>query len=129
MSNNPFSGIKYDQHKPRFDLLPSEALEEVAIILTFGAEKYGAHNWKGGIVYSRLVAAALRHIYAFLRGETIDPESGRPHIAHAICNLMFILYFMRVGPASLDDRYKKEEDKKIVDINATIALDRKSGAI
>ena len=97
-------GVKYDNNKPKLDLLPIEALNEIAGVLDFGATKYGKSNWKGGIVYSRLCAAALRHIFAFISGETIDPESKKPHLAHAICNLMFVLYFMNEGRAELDDR-------------------------
>jgi hypothetical protein len=29
-------------------LLPSEALEEIARVYAFGAEKYAAHNWRKG---------------------------------------------------------------------------------
>ena len=35
-------GIKHDAEKPRMDLLPFEALEEVAKVLTFGAERDAA---------------------------------------------------------------------------------------
>ena len=39
-------GIKYDSAKPKMNLLPPKAILEVAKVLTFGAEKYGAENWK-----------------------------------------------------------------------------------
>src|SRR5690348_15045125 len=80
-SNNDWlaaTGQKFDQEKPRTDLLDPVALEGLAKILTFGAKKYAAHNWRGGISYSRLIAAALRHTFAILRGEDVDPESGLP---------------------------------------------------
>jgi hypothetical protein len=99
------SGIKYDQEKPNMALLPAAPLESVAAVLTFGAKKYAAHNWRGGIAYSRLVAAALRHIFAFLRGENNDPESGLSHLSHAVCCLLFLLQFVLDGQTKLDDRY------------------------
>lgn len=85
-------GRKYDSGKPEFSLLPPWALESVAKVLTFGAEKYDVDNWKhvsnGEYRYRN---AALRHINDYVKGEKTDPESGCNHLAHAICCLMFIL--------------------------------------
>lgn len=99
------TGQKFDQEKPRTDLLDPLALEGLAKVLTFGAKKYAAHNWRGGIKFSRLIAAALRHILAILRGEDNDPESGLPHVDHAFCCLMFLSNMMKTRP-DLDDRWK-----------------------
>lgn len=99
------NGVKYDQNKPRMDLLDADFLEDVAKVLTFGAEKYEAHNWRKGISYSRLIAAAYRHLGAINRGEDIDPESGLPHSAHLGCCVMFLSSMMKNKP-ELDDRYK-----------------------
>ena len=100
------TGIKHDQDKPRMDLLDAQALEGLARVLTFGASKYDAHNWRGGISYSRLLAAALRHIFAIQRGEDYDPESGELHADHAQCCLMFLSHFMHNKRQDLDNRYK-----------------------
>lgn len=99
------TGTKHDSEKPDMSLLSSLALIKVAEVMTFGKKKYSAHNWRKGISYCRLLAAALRHIFAYLGGESIDPESGKSHIAHAICCLMMILEFETTRP-ELDDRYK-----------------------
>lgn len=99
------SGSKYDGDKPRMDLLDADFLEQVASVLTFGAQKYAAHNWRGGIAYSRLIAAAYRHLGAINRGEDIDPESGLPHVAHLGCCVMFLSSMMAKKP-ELDDRFK-----------------------
>ena len=106
-------GIKYDKEKSRVDLLDAEWMISVADVLTFGAEKYsrdgksGAHNWRGGISYSRLIGAALRHLFAIMRGEDIDPESRLPHVSHLSCCAMFLFSMMR-HRSDLDDRYKHE---------------------
>jgi hypothetical protein len=100
------SGRKFDQNKPRMDLLDSEFLEGVANVLGFGANKYAAHNWRGGINISRLIAAAYRHLGAINRGEDIDPESGLPHAHHLGCTVMFLSWMMAHKP-ELDDRWKK----------------------
>jgi hypothetical protein len=89
-------------------LLDSYALEQMALVLGFGEKKYGTHNWRGGILISRLVSAALRHVFAFTKGETMDPESGLPHLAHASCCLMMAIWMGKNHP-DLDDRHKIDE--------------------
>lgn len=97
------TGIKYDSEKPRLDLLDWDALEGLALGLTFGANKYGANNWRGGINNSRLIASLLRHLSAIQRGEDLDPESGLPHIDLVGCNWMFLSYNFKHNE-HLDDR-------------------------
>lgn len=97
--------VKADTGKPRFDLIDAYAMEELAKVLTFGSQKYAAHNWRSGLSISRLCAALLRHTFSFLRGEDIDPETGLSHIAHAMCNCMFILWTMK-HKSEQDDRHK-----------------------
>ena len=99
-------GLKHDSAKPRVELLDPLALEGLSAVLAFGARKYAAHNWRGGISYSRLIGAALRHTFAILRGEDIDPESGLPHVDHLGCCWMFLSNMMKTRP-DLDDRYKE----------------------
>ena len=98
------SGTKFDKQKPRLDLLDWDALGGLAEVLTFGALKYDANNWRGGIVNSRLIASLLRHLSAIQRGEDVDPESGLPHIDHIGCNWMFLSNNYKHRP-DLDDRY------------------------
>lgn len=98
-------GMKYDMDKPRMDLLDPYALEGLARVLTFGANKYEPHNWRLGIANSRIIAAALRHLSAIQRGEDIDPESGEPHVDHFGCCWMFLSYNFKHRP-DLDDRYR-----------------------
>lgn len=98
-------GVKFDADKPPMDLIDPVALEELAKVLGFGAAKYAKHNWRAGLAYSRLTAAALRHITAFNRGEDLDPETGLPHPAHAMCCMMFLVWMMRERPDQ-DDRWR-----------------------
>lgn len=76
------TGIKFDSEKPRMDLLPMDALLEVAKVLTFGSKKYGDRNWEKGIDVQRLRAAQLRHDAAVEMGQLVDEESGLLHTAH-----------------------------------------------
>lgn len=96
--------MKFDQQKPPLHLLDSDALEGLARVLEFGAKKYAAHNWRKGISYSRLIGAALRHTFAILKGEDVDPESGLSHVDHLGCCWMFLSNMMK-NRKDLDDRY------------------------
>lgn len=87
------SGRKNDEGKLRTDLIPSEPIEALATILTHGAGKYAPNNWQKGISFRRVYAAMLRHLLAYRRGKFQDQESGHPHLDHAFCNLMFLIYY------------------------------------
>ena len=74
-------GVKFDRGKVRLDLVPTEAIHALGRILTAGAAKYGEHNWRKGMAWSRVYGAAQRHLTAFWSGDDIDGESGMS--AHA----------------------------------------------
>lgn len=85
-------GRKFDGGKPRYGLLPPIALKETAKVLTFGAEKYEADNWqKVPDAKRRYFDAMQRHLWDWQAGEVNDPDSGLHHLAHALCNCMFLL--------------------------------------
>ena len=107
-------GTKHDQGKPMMSLIPAEASEMMAQALTFGAKKYGQHNFRDGITWSRLIDADLRHTNAMLRGEMLDPESGLPHLAHALASKA-MLAFMMVNRPDLNDLYKYPSNKEADD--------------
>ena len=101
------TAIKFDGDKLPLHLLSTEAMNQTAAVLAFGAQKYAAHNWRKGFAWSRPLSAAMRHITAFNAGEDKDPESGLSHLAHAACCIMFLLEFEKTHP-HLDDRYKPD---------------------
>lgn len=102
-------GVKYDSEKPRMDLLDPTFTEGVAQVLTFGAKKYASDNWRGGIEFTRLIAAAHRHLAAIQRGEDYDPESGLPHVYHVGCCMQFLGWMMQFKP-EMDDRWYTKEN-------------------
>ena len=91
-------GNKDDSSKPRYDLIPPEALAALADVLTYGAKKYGDRNWEKGIGAERLFAAAQRHLWAWWeafnesrsRSEQ-DEESGLSHLDHAYACIAFLI--------------------------------------
>lgn len=102
----PKVAVKHDGAKNRLDLLSPWATEGLGLILTHGASKYAAHNWRKGMDWSRLIAAAKRHISAFERGENIDPDSGLPHIDHAAACIHFLSEYQKTVNGN-DDRWTR----------------------
>lgn len=96
---------KFDKGKIPLELLPPEALEEVAKVLQFGALKYDPWNWTKGMDWLRLYGATLRHMQKWHRGIDEDEESGINHLAHAACNLLFLLWYSK-HKKELDNRFK-----------------------
>lgn len=74
-------GVKFDDDKPRYDLIPAKPLEELAKVYTVGAKKYADRNWEKGMRWGRVFAAMMRHAWAWWMGETNDKESGVHHMA------------------------------------------------
>ena len=97
--------IKQDVDKSRVDLLDADWLLGIGEVLKFGARKYSDNNWRGGFKYSRLIAAAFRHLLSIIKGEDIDAESGLPHVDHLACCVMFLSWHLKNKP-ELDDRWK-----------------------
>jgi len=81
---------KADAGKPKLSLVPSEIIRNIAVIREYGNKKYNSpNNWKT-VEKERYIDAFYRHWLAYIDGETLDKESGLPHIWHAACNLAFI---------------------------------------
>jgi len=90
--------IKHDRGKPNWALLPLVIIKEIVEVLTFGAEKYSPGGWQKGEFFDsqdRYFAAALRHLEEFQSGKRVDEESGLSPLAHALCNIMFVLWYER----------------------------------
>ncbi len=91
--NDPEKGLKYDDGKLRWDLLPLDSIEGIVEVLTFGAKKYSDNSWQNvENGNKRYYAAAMRHIAAWQSGETVDPESGIDHLSHILTNFTFLLW-------------------------------------
>lgn len=92
----------------RYDLIPVEALEKVAILYGRGASKYEDHNWRKGYEWSKSYAALQRHANAFWRGEDLDEEMGLPHLASVVFHALTMMTFMD-EQESYDDRFIQTE--------------------
>ncbi len=104
-------GLKFDNGKPRLSLIPKEAIWGMARGLTYGEKKYGTHNFRNGLAFTRLADAALRHLTVWLEGEELDLESGNSHLDHALASLA-MLKFMAEHRKDMDDRWLDPEKVK-----------------
>ncbi len=84
-------GMKFDEDKLRWDLLPIVPVEKIVEIITHGAKKYAPENWKK-VDIQRFYAAGMRHLTAWRKGEEFDKDSGFTHLAHVGCNILFMIY-------------------------------------
>ena len=94
LNGNVTSGFKkWDGEKP--SLLKAwkfkEALIEAIEVVEFGAEKYGDDNWRLCEEPQRYLEAVQRHLASHSQGEILDDESGKRHLAHALCSLMMYM--------------------------------------
>lgn len=92
-------GVKFDQDKIKYSLLPSYALEAAAKNMTDGLKKYPERdNWrKVDNAQERYLDALYRHLEAHRRGNIYDTESSDPtntHLAAVVVNAMFLLEFL-----------------------------------
>jgi hypothetical protein len=102
-------GLRFNSNKIRMDLVPYSAIEGIAKVLTYGANKYtikdeegniitkGDNNWKLGMPWLDVYASLDRHLGAWLKGEDYD-ESGELHIDHVLTNAAFIKEYMSIHP-------------------------------
>ena len=88
----PTPARKDDAGKPDMSLITYSMVEPAAKILKFGEKKYGRLNYRNPNpgFEQRLIAAALRHLLQHTDGQELDTESGEPHLAHALSDLMLI---------------------------------------
>lgn len=97
-------GYKRDHGKPRWDLVPWDALLGAVLVFTDGAAKYDDRNWEEGMRYGRVFASLMRHLTAFFQGEELD-ESGHHHLDHVVANaLMLSAIVKRDTQKDWDDR-------------------------
>lgn len=85
--------IKADSGKLQWSLLPFKELEDVVRVLMLGAKKYTPDNWKKCDDVTRYKDALMRHVISYVSGDTTDNESHLSHLAHAVCNCLFLMYF------------------------------------
>ena len=97
------------QKPAQMSLMPMKALMQVAEVYGYGAMKYDNEhghrsNWRRGYDWNLSFDAAQRHMTAFWDGEDLDPESGHPHLAHAVFHMLALMTFTEEYPEG-DNRW------------------------
>ena len=86
-------GLKFDDDKLRYDLVPWKEFEEVVKVITEGAKRYSEYNWQKVEPKKRYWAAAMRHMIAWALGKRINREDfGCSHLSHAVVSLLFLMW-------------------------------------
>jgi hypothetical protein len=112
------SGDRYNTGKRKWGLLSFKALEPLVKVLEFGASKYAPYNWAKGLSFTETFECLQRHVIAWYNGEDNDPETGHSHMAHVLCNAMFLMHFIVTGTGTddrpqLQDNNNKNKEVKI----------------
>ena len=105
-------GIKHDQGKLRWGLVPKKTVQEVIKVLMFGADKYDDYNWKKvSNRRTRYYEAAQRHLTDewWENSSMKDKESGFHPLAHVVCCCLFLIWCDLFQKKDKDGNYLEEE--------------------
>lgn len=103
----PQKALRYNEGKLHWSMIDFKSLEGMVRVLEMGTKKYSKDNWKLGMPVTEVCESLMRHLLAFMSGETTDQESGCSHMSHVMVNAMFVEYIMRERP-HFDDRTNHE---------------------
>lgn len=103
-AKNPNPKDSIGSSKMPMHLWPETATMVGALGLLDGALKYGRANWRATDVRASIyIDAAKRHLNAWFEGEDNDPDSGIPHMGHALACLAIVVDAEAAGTL-IDDR-------------------------
>ena len=115
------ASVHQDEGKLRVELVPPEAIEAIAEILTYGCTEkkplpYKERSWEEGMLYSRLMGSVMRHVLAYAKREDKDYESSKHPLKHALCDLAMLVTYIERGMGEFDDRPQiKKKNKELGD--------------
>lgn len=93
----------------RYDLIPPDALWELAEVYGKGAKKYADRNWEKGYKWGLSVGALERHLARWKMGQSRDDETpleGAHHLAQVAWHAIALLVFELRGIGTDDVRLK-----------------------
>jgi hypothetical protein len=111
--SNPKDAI--GSNKLPLHLWPETATATGCLAFMEGALKYGRSNFREiGVRASIYIDALHRHANAWFEGEDCDPDSGLPHLSHALACLAIIVDAQAAGKLH-DDRQVRGGYRPLVD--------------
>lgn len=106
---NPKDGVGID--KAPLSPVPAPVMCLMGLAMMDGAAKYGRHNYRAaGVLSSVYYDAAMRHLMQWWEGEDIDPDSGLPHLAHALASVAILIDASMHEGMLNDDRPPRTDD-------------------
>jgi hypothetical protein len=108
-------GVKYDQGKMRYDLIPVLPLYELARVYTIGAKKYDDNNWRKGIQFGRVIAALQRHLEKWKVGHRNDATDGQHHLSSVMWCAATLMQFELM--AQRDPEFAENFDDRVKDLS------------
>lgn len=114
MTDKP-KDMKFDEGKPRVELIEPEFIMNMGRVMGHGAKKYREQSWKTDVANpaQRYLGAALRHLLDAAAGKLIDDDSGLPTLSHAACSVMMLQYHL-TRPEPVVARGNLEELARII---------------
>lgn len=101
--------LRFNSGKTPYQMIPPHLLEDSARVLhhvtTREHNPYPPFNWARGRSWLETYGCNYRHMADWYRGIDLDHETGLPHLAHMICNLLFLTHYSKAYPEG-DDRPK-----------------------
>lgn len=104
-TTSPKEAMRFSDDKLRFDLIPPEALIELARVYSMGALKYEDDNWRKGLPYSSSIRAINSHLTLWRSGQAVDSDTGCHHLAQVAWNALTLLVY-ELTKSGTDDRIK-----------------------
>lgn len=89
------SGAKSSELKPRYDLIPIEALDYIAARLAVGVAHHGENNYKRGVDDKTFITDRINHAIAHLQNyanRNTTEDTPKQHLQAAITNLAMLCY-------------------------------------
>lgn len=115
-------GLRYNEGKTRYDLLPVFAIDQLARNMTSGAKKYAERNWEKGMNWTTVLASLKRHLAEWEAGNDYDPEDGQLLMAKVMTNAAFITEYYKIAPQYDDRPHKYLKHRNIgLDIDEVLA--------
>jgi hypothetical protein len=108
-------GVKHDQGKMRYDLIPVLPLLELAKVYTIGAKKYDDNNWRKGMNFGRIIAALQRHLEKWKVGWREDATDGQHHLSSVMWCAATLIQFEFM--AMHDPEFAQNFDDRVKDLS------------
>jgi hypothetical protein len=95
--------VRKNEGKPRLHkaMFMPKAIEAMVDVIEFGESKYTPARERSWMNYKvdETMDSLLRHVTAVINGETDDPESGLPHLSHALFNASVLVELVSSCPS------------------------------